>query len=120
MLDSNCFKRQSRLLNRAAFQAVFKEKKKYFGNGFILYSCQNSVGYPRMGVILSKKQVRLASHRNRVRRVIKESFRLNQSKLPDLDFVVVCLKKAETLKRKELFRCITEQWQKHQPELAGA
>ncbi len=120
MPDKYCFKRTSRLLNRPSFQAVFQAKKKRFGGCFVLYSQQNQLNYPRIGIILSKKQVRLACDRNRVRRIIRESFRHHRINLPNSDFVLVGLHRMQQLTSQEIVQCIEKQWQYFQQPYAIA
>ncbi len=49
----------------------------------------SSNSYPRLGMIIGKQHVRRAADRNRLRRVIRESFRHHQEKLKGLDIIVV-------------------------------
>lgn len=48
----------------------------------------NNQTYPRLGVVISKKIMRLAVNRNYFKRVVREVFRLNQFKLKGLDLIV--------------------------------
>ena len=120
MPDKLCFKRQDRLLDRPAFSTVFEARKKRFSGTFIIYSHENQCDYPRIGIILSKKQVRLASKRNQLRRLIRESFRLNLTTLPRMDFVLVGLNAMQHLNRKEIVQCIEKQWEYYRQSYARA
>jgi len=53
-----------------------------------MYYKPNSLGHPRLGIVVSKKTVRRAVARNYMRRVLREWFRLNREKLGGLDVVV--------------------------------
>ncbi|GAB4350592.1 MAG: hypothetical protein Kow0073_05070 [Immundisolibacter sp.] len=48
----------------------------------------NHLGWPRLGLVIPKRRVRLAVHRNRLKRWIRESFRHHQQRLPAADIVV--------------------------------
>jgi len=48
----------------------------------------NELGYARLGMSVSYRTVGNAVCRNRIRRLIREVFRLNHATLPALDFVV--------------------------------
>jgi ribonuclease P protein component len=48
----------------------------------------NSLGLARLGLVIPKKAVRHAVRRNRIRRWARETFRLNQHRLPSCDVVV--------------------------------
>ena len=120
MPDNYRFKRTSRLLNRPSFQAVFQAKKKRFCGSFVIYSQKNQLNHPRIGIILSKKQVRLACDRNRLRRIIRESFRHHRNSLPNSDFVLVGLNRMQQLTSKEIVLCIEKQWQYFQKSSVNA
>lgn len=47
----------------------------------------NSQGHPRLGLAVPRRVIRLASGRNRLKRLMREQFRLNQGGLPSLDIV---------------------------------
>ena len=48
----------------------------------------NQAGYPRLGMIIAKRLLARAVDRNRVKRCVRESFRLVLPELPACDFVV--------------------------------
>jgi ribonuclease P protein component len=49
----------------------------------------NPLGHPRLGLAISRKAARNAVVRNRIKRVIRESFRHWQDRLDSLDIVVL-------------------------------
>lgn len=55
--------------------------------GLDLLSAPNGLDYPRLGMIVPKKIIATAVGRNRIKRVIREVFRLNQAELVGLDVV---------------------------------
>jgi len=56
--------------------------------GLVLYRRPNEVGYARLGLIIPKRLVRTAVARNRIRRLAREAFRLEQLRLGGVDCVV--------------------------------
>jgi len=84
------FGKKSRLLGASDFQPVFK-------NACFKVSCQHllvlavvgSIANPRLGLVIAKKNVAKAVDRNRIKRVLRESFRHNQGLLPALDIVIL-------------------------------
>lgn len=56
----------------------------------------------RLGLALAKKKLRLAVQRNRVRRIVREAFRVQRYRLPDVDIVVVARSEAGQATRQEL------------------
>ncbi len=74
-----------------------------FANGFlVLYARKNRLGVNRVGITTGKKLGR-AVVRNRVRRRLREVYRLNEEKFrPGWDIVVVARSKAITAKFSDL------------------
>lgn len=81
--------RKMRLLRSSEFSRVFKKSHVVSTGEFTLLSRDNSLYFPRIGLIASKKRIRYASQRNRIKRLVKESFRLNRSNLICADFIVI-------------------------------
>jgi ribonuclease P protein component len=55
---------------------------------FVLRRAENAVGYPRLAVRVAKKVVKASVARNRIRRLVRETFRLRRAQLPARDFLV--------------------------------
>ena len=70
----------------------------------------NQLSHPRVGLVIAKKHVRLAVQRNRVKRAIRESFRLTSSSLPDLDIVVLARKGLGELDNRSLHQLLNNSW----------
>jgi ribonuclease P protein component len=66
--------------------------KRHYTRHFIVIIKQNGLGITRLGVTVSKKMGN-AVKRNRVKRLIREFFRLNNSKIPHGYDIVVTAKK---------------------------
>ena len=49
----------------------------------------NDLEYPRIGYSIPKRGTKLAVRRNRLKRLIKEAFRLNANQLPKMDIIVL-------------------------------
>ena len=69
-------------------EAFTKPDRKASTKHFMLLLKENDLGYARIGVAVRKKDIKLAVQRNRIRRKIKGSFRINISKLTAADHVV--------------------------------
>ena len=59
---------------------------------------------------MSKKRVRLAVGRNRLRRLVRESFRLRAPRLPPLDVVVLARDAAGAAVNREIFASLDRHW----------
>ncbi|MBI4403500.1 MAG: ribonuclease P protein component [Deltaproteobacteria bacterium] len=79
--------KSARLLTRKDFH--FRSGKRLKTDFFLFYYCQRGSG--RLGVSLSKKVLRLAVARNRIRRLIREVFRKNRERFRQTDVHVVGL-----------------------------
>ena len=111
------FSRESRLLTPDHFQYVFKKPIKFGSRHFtILISPTNlsndSNKKNRLGLAIAKKRVKLAVQRNRVKRITRESFRLNQHVLPAIDMVVMVKSGIDQLDNNEINRQLEKIWRK--------
>ena len=73
------------------FCAVYEAKTRESRGPLTVYALPNNLGYPRLGMSVGRK-VGTAVRRNRIRRLIRESFRLLQHDLPHgrgYDLVIV-------------------------------
>ena len=106
------FPRSSRLLNAGDYRTVFNGAQlKVSDRNLLILATPNQLPYPRVGLVIAKKNVRLAVQRNRVKRIIRESFRLQYS-LPNLDIVVLARKGMGDLDNPALRRLIEQSWQR--------
>lgn len=102
--------RDLRLSQNDQYQAVYQEKKKRVTKSLVFYFKNNRLDYPRLGLKVSKRTVKHAVHRNRIKRINREHFRFRQEKLMGFDIVVVIRKEIKHLADKELFECLGQQW----------
>jgi len=70
------------------FSSVFNFRKRISGAAIVIHYMPNTLGYPRLGMIVGKKTVRLAVRRNYMRRVLRELFRQGQHALGGVDILV--------------------------------
>jgi ribonuclease P protein component len=83
------FTKAQRLLKSADFDHVFARRRSQADRMLIVYACENDVGAPRLGLVVSRK-VGGAVVRNRWKRCLRDAFRLAQHELPcGLDLVVM-------------------------------
>jgi len=108
------FGRQNRLLDAAAFGRVFGNATRSRDRLFTVLCRCNEQDIARLGLAISKKHCRLATARNRIKRVIRESFRAHQALLSDLDIVVINQPAAATAKNQELFASLESHWRRCQ------
>ena len=66
------------------FQNVYRHGQRYDGRFITVFVRANSSSHHRLGVTASRKTIGNAVRRNRVKRLIRESFRFNLSSLSSL------------------------------------
>ena len=85
--NSFSFAKQCRLLCAADYGPVFEQADfKVSSKTILILARRNTHGIPRLGLVISKKNVRLAVDRNRIKRLVRESFRTSKD-LPSVDIV---------------------------------
>ncbi|MDN3653065.1 ribonuclease P protein component [Thalassotalea ponticola] len=83
------FNRESRLVTPGHFKQVFDNPSRFGSKHFTVLITTNTSDKPRLGMAIAKKRVKLAVGRNRIKRIVRESFRQNQHNLPAVDLVVM-------------------------------
>lgn len=107
------FNKQLRLLNASHYQVVFNNVHwKVSTKEFLLLCRPNELPHPRLGIVVAKKHVRLAVQRNRIKRLIRDSFRLNQHQLAGIDIIVLARKDAGLLSNTEILNQTTGLWRR--------
>jgi ribonuclease P protein component len=108
----SAFSRDKRLLNAVDFQQVFKCGKRQKTTYFSVVFCKNQhCDKARLGVVIPKKHNPLAVTRNRIRRVIRESFRLHQAMLGSVDLVIQVQRSLHNIENAGLYEDLNHQWQ---------
>jgi ribonuclease P protein component len=77
-----------RLARKDEFERLLREGSRRSGSGYLFYFSTRSAGPPRLGVLISRKHAAKATVRNRIKRCIREAFRLEQAVLGPLDVLV--------------------------------
>lgn len=84
------FRPHERLRDPADFRRAFDRRKSASDQVIIVYAAENGRDHARLGLSVGKKKVRRAVDRNRVKRLLREAFRLDKAALPvGIDYVVV-------------------------------
>jgi ribonuclease P protein component len=83
------FPRAHRLLSPAEFARVFKSGRRLGDSCFTVIATPAKGENPRLGLAVSKKVSKSAVQRNRIKRLVRESFRQHSAHLPAMDIVVM-------------------------------
>ncbi len=106
-----CFPRNHRLITKAEFKNIFDKSHKVNQRYLLALFKPNQKPYARLGLVIGKKVANSAVARNRIKRVIRESFRLTQDKLSGLDIIVIGRHQCDTLNKMELRKGIDRLWE---------
>lgn len=112
------FPRPLRLLNSAQFQAVFRDTACRSSDRYLTVIARpNQQQLPRLGLAISKKAIKTAVARNRIKRLVRESFRHHQQQLSGLDIVVMARADARQAGNAEIEASLQSHWQRLQRRL---
>jgi ribonuclease P protein component len=117
------FSRQRRLLNASDFRRVFDQADFKISDQHLLILARPSLDEnSRLGLVIAKKGIKLAVHRNRVKRVMRDSFRTLCTQAngfsPPLDLVILSRKGLGELDNATLHRLINKQWTRLRKKMA--
>lgn len=111
-MADNAFSQSCRLLTASDYKNVFdKSQLKVSSRYFLVLATTNSLPTPRVGLVIAKKNVGKAVHRNRIKRLIRQSFRTQKSTLNNLDLVVLARKDADKLENQAVVDQLSQLWQ---------
>lgn len=88
-MAKSIYPRAARLLKPQAYKQVFDCGQKLKRGGVFLYVCPNQSQNARLGLAISKRSFSSAVVRNRIKRIVRERFRLDQASLAGWDIVVM-------------------------------
>lgn len=110
---SRSFGREKRLLSPKQFKMVFDSPTgKVSGKQVLLLARPNGLTYPRLGLVIGKKNVRLSVERNRIKRQIRESFRVCQDLIGCWDVVIIARKGLDETTTPELCLQFNKLWKR--------
>ena len=106
------YSRKYRLASKVEVQSVFAAKPKKISRQYllVLYT-PNQLHHARLGIIAGKQHLRRAVDRNRVRRIIRESFRQQKETLKGFDVIVMIRSSCRALEANVIRNDIDHLWQ---------
>jgi len=108
------FARHLRLLQPNEFKRVFEKASRSGDESFRILARPNELHHHRLGMAVSKKACSKAVGRNRIKRLVRESFRTQmagQTTDAALDFVVLPTAQAAGKSNKDLVASLQIHWQ---------
>ena len=106
------FPRHRRLLKPDEYRRVFNDGVRSIDKRFLVLARANRLNHARLGLAVSKKNSRRAVDRNRIKRIIRESFRMHQGQLAGLDLVVVTRQGVNRADNSGCFASLRQHWQR--------
>jgi ribonuclease P protein component len=105
------FQRSQRLRRPAQFKAAYEQGRR-FGNELFTATVRVNDGdtSARLGLSIAARSVGNAVSRNRLRRQIRESFRLRQQGMPPVDIVIGARQAARAAPNRELREALERLW----------
>jgi len=111
--SGQAFTKSMRLLNSSDFQSVFDDAPlRTSHQHFLFLARQNQLNHPRLGLVIAKKHIRHAVDRNRMKRLIRETFRVKQQQLAGIDVIVLARKGMNDSTNAILIEQLNAQWQR--------
>ncbi len=107
------FPRRLRLLTAGDYRNVFETAVfKVHSKGLLALAVPGEHEHPRLGLVVSKRNLRRAVDRNSLKRQVRESFRLRQQQLPRVDIVILARRGVGELDNATLQRQLHGMWKR--------
>jgi len=107
------FPKEVRLLTASDYSNVFQDVQlRVSSKNFLILARNYGIDHPRLGIIIAKKNVKLAVERNRLKRQLRETFRKKRELLPNLDIVLLAKKGANSCDNSLIAKELEYLWQK--------
>ncbi len=104
--------REARLRRAGDFAALRSSSGRAGGRCFHMRYRRNELGHARLGLAISKRVSKRAVERNRIKRLVRESFRRIRHQLPAVDLMVMAREHAAGVSGTLLLGELDELWQK--------
>ncbi|MHB8424239.1 MAG: ribonuclease P protein component [Gammaproteobacteria bacterium] len=95
----------------ACFSRAFRSGFCSTDSCFRVYACRNHASTARLGITVARKAVPVAVSRNRLKRLVRESFRSRRRTMPALDMVVQAKAPAAAASNEEIRVSLERHWQ---------
>jgi ribonuclease P protein component len=119
-LETHDFPKSARLLKPKDYSGVFNNVKvRVSHRHMLILATPNNLGRARVGLVFSKKTLKLSVQRNRIKRQVRETFR-HQTSLPGLDIVVLSRQGLGDLANAEVAAILKDLWRRLEKKSQGS
>ena len=91
-MDKNTFRNYEKIRRKKEYLTVYQKGTRSYSDSFTIIVHKHDTGSRKMGITVSKK-VGNAVRRNRIKRLLREFFRLHKLRLPESQDIVIVGKK---------------------------
>ncbi len=106
------FPRSARLVKAEDFKQVFQHNRRIADDCLTLLVARSPGTQSRIGFAIARKQIRRAVDRNRIKRLLRESFRRRRQQLPPHDIVVMVRSKILSLTHGQILDRLEQHWRR--------
>lgn len=112
-MANKTFPREDRILSSEQYDKVFKNNEvRASAPGIVLLALKNDKEGARLGLVVPKKVLKRAVWRNRVKRVVRETFRISKGTLPNIDLVFIAKPSIGEMSNIEISSTLKKLWHK--------
>jgi len=104
------FPRSVRLLSKHDYQQVFNNPVRSSDFCFTILAISNSLDRSRLGLAIAKKTIARSTQRNRIKRLVRESFRHEQLNTGTIDIVVLAKRGLEKVSNEDIRQSLGKHW----------
>jgi ribonuclease P protein component len=104
------FPKSARLLTPGDYGKVFDNVQvRVPHRNFLILATPNSLGHARVGLVFAKRNLKHAVQRNRIKRQVRDTFRL-RTDIPALDIIVLGRQGLAQLDNREVRQLLEDLW----------
>ncbi|MCM8761137.1 MAG: ribonuclease P protein component [Candidatus Omnitrophica bacterium] len=93
MISDGDFRKKERILKTRDFRIAYKKGRSLRKDGLVLYFLANGLSYNRVGFSISSSTVKLATLRNRIRRLFREVYRRKKTSMKTAFDIILIVRK---------------------------
>jgi len=109
------FSIENRITSPKQYRFLFSCAKRFSTSSFTFYLWANEHLVARLGVVVAKRNQKKAVARNRTKRLVRESFRLNKQRLCGFDLVVVARRSIDSMSSLAVRQDLERAWDRIKP-----